>query len=82
MPEVGELCGGSVREDDYDLLKEKLVNNQLLDKLQWYLDLRRHGNVCTSGFGIGFERFMKLLLGTANVKDTIPFPRWPHNCNL
>ncbi len=82
FPEVGELCGGSLREDNYDTLKRKLIEHKLLDQLQWYLDLRRFGNVPTGGFGIGFERYLKVILGTVNIKDTIPFPRWPHRCQL
>eukprot|EP00102_Acyrthosiphon_pisum_P024603 XP_016661813.1 PREDICTED: probable asparagine--tRNA ligase, mitochondrial isoform X2 [Acyrthosiphon pisum] len=81
-PNVGELCGGSVREDDYDVLKEKLSFAGLEDKLHWYLELRKFGNVSTAGFGIGFERFLQVLLDVQNIKDTIAFPRWPHNCKM
>jgi len=81
-PNVGELCGGSVREDDYDVLKEKLSVVGLEDKLDWYLELRKFGNVSTAGFGIGFERFLQVLLDIQNIKDTIAFPRWPHNCKM
>ncbi|XP_050433878.1 probable asparagine--tRNA ligase, mitochondrial isoform X2 [Adelges cooleyi] len=79
-PNVGELCGGSVREDDYDALREKLSQIGLLDKLDWYLELRKYGNVPTAGFGIGFERFIQVLLNVQNIKDTVAFPRYPHNC--
>jgi len=78
-PEVGELAGGSVREDDYGKLERKLP---AAGNLSWYLDLRKYGNVPTSGYGMGFERFLQSVLGIDNIKDTIPFPRWPHNCNL
>ncbi|XP_076236160.1 asparagine--tRNA ligase, mitochondrial [Calliopsis andreniformis] len=78
-PEVGELVGGSMREDNYEILKSKLP---LTSNLSWYLELRKHGNAPTGGFGMGFERFLQCLLGIPNIKDTIPFPRWPHNCNL
>ncbi|XP_075235215.1 asparagine--tRNA ligase, mitochondrial [Lycorma delicatula] len=81
-PNVGELCGGGVREDNYDILKQKLMKENLDSKLDWYLQLRNFGNVRTGGFGMGFERFLQLLLGITNIKDTIPFPRWPHNCKL
>ncbi|XP_065159222.1 asparaginyl-tRNA synthetase [Atheta coriaria] len=77
-PNVGEIVGGSLREDDYYLLQEKLPT----EKLQWYLELRKFGGVPTAGFGLGFERYLQLLLGITNIKDTIPFPRWPHNCSL
>ncbi|KAH0951108.1 hypothetical protein HN011_003324 [Eciton burchellii] len=78
-PEVGELAGGSVREDDYGKLERKLP---VAGNLSWYLDLRKYGNVPTSGYGMGFERFLQSILGIDNIKDTIPFPRWSHNCNL
>ncbi|XP_039295277.1 probable asparagine--tRNA ligase, mitochondrial [Nilaparvata lugens] len=81
-PIVGEVCGGSVREDDLSRLKLKLSDSELSQKLDWYLQLRRFGNVTTGGFGAGFERIIQLVLGTTNIKDTIPFPRWPHNCQL
>lgn len=79
VPNVGELVGGSIREDNYEKLKSKLP---LTSNLSWYLELRKYGNVTTGGFGIGFERFLQCVLGISNIKDTIPFPRWPHNCNL
>lgn len=79
---VGELCGGSLREDDYENLNAKLRENKLSDKLDWYLELRKFGNVPTGGFGMGFERFLQIILGIPNIKDAIPFPRWPHNCKL
>ncbi|EZA52086.1 putative asparaginyl-tRNA synthetase, mitochondrial [Ooceraea biroi] len=78
-PEVGELVGGSVREDDYGTLERKLPP---AGDFSWYLDLRKYGNVPTAGYGMGFERFLQSVLGISNIKDTLPFPRWPHNCNL
>ncbi|XP_011880114.1 PREDICTED: probable asparagine--tRNA ligase, mitochondrial [Vollenhovia emeryi] len=78
-PNVGELVGGSMREDDYGKLQLKLPPT---GNLSWYLDLRRYGNVPTGGFGMGFDRFLQSVLGIGNIKDTVPFPRWPHNCNL
>lgn len=81
-PNVGELCGGSLREDNYIMLETKLRNEKLEEKLAWYLELRKFGNVGTGGFGMGFERFLQLILGIHNIKDTIPFPRYPHNCKL
>ncbi|KFB43767.1 AGAP001276-PA-like protein [Anopheles sinensis] len=77
VPHVGELVGGSVREDNYDRLQHKLPN---LELLQWYLDLRKFGGVTTAGFGLGFERYLSWLLNVHNIKDVIPFPRWAHNC--
>lgn len=79
VPEVGELVGGSLREDDYEKLELKLPS---AGNLSWYLDLRKYGNVPTGGFGMGFDRFLQCVLGIGNIKDTVPFPRWPHNCNL
>ncbi|KAF5294520.1 hypothetical protein FQA39_LY13374 [Lamprigera yunnana] len=78
VPNVGELIGGSLREDNYDVLKEKLPS----DELNWYLDLRTLGGVSTGGFGLGFERYLQFLLGIQNIKDVIPFPRWPHNYRM
>ncbi|XP_033210887.1 probable asparagine--tRNA ligase, mitochondrial isoform X2 [Belonocnema kinseyi] len=78
-PCVGELVGGSLREDSYEKLQSKLPPNR---NLAWYLELRKFGNVPTGGFGMGFERYLQFVLNVENIKDTIPFPRWPHNCNL
>uniref|UniRef100_A0A182IK85 asparagine--tRNA ligase n=1 Tax=Anopheles atroparvus TaxID=41427 RepID=A0A182IK85_ANOAO len=77
VPHVGELVGGSVREDSYDTLLRKIPTT---DALQWYLDLRKFGSVTTAGFGLGFERYLSWLLNVHNIKDVIPFPRWAHNC--
>ncbi|XP_011684442.1 PREDICTED: probable asparagine--tRNA ligase, mitochondrial [Wasmannia auropunctata] len=79
VPDVGELVGGSMREDDYGKLELKLPPT---GNLSWYLDLRKYGNVPTGGFGMGFDRYLQCVLGIGNIKDTVPFPRWPHNCNL
>lgn len=79
VPRVGELVGGSVREDDYERLKAKIPDKE---NLKWYLDLRKYGNVTTGGFGWGFERYLQLLLNIHSIKDVIPFPRWPHNCSM
>ncbi|XP_057319773.1 probable asparagine--tRNA ligase, mitochondrial [Microplitis mediator] len=78
-PVVGEVFGGSLREDNYQALKKKIPVNADLD---WYLDLRKYGNVPTGGFGMGYERFLQVVLGIPNIRDVIPFPRWPHNCSL
>lgn len=78
-PTVGEIIGGSVREDDISKLKAKIPKTSDLD---WYLEIRKFGNVPTAGFGMGFERFLQLLLGVPSIKDVIPFPRWPHNCKF
>ncbi|XP_071452535.1 asparaginyl-tRNA synthetase [Hetaerina americana] len=82
VPRVGELCGGSLRETDPNIIAERLKLMHLEEQLQWYTDLRRFGNVPTGGFGMGFERFLQMLLPVENIKDVIPFPRWPHNCRM
>lgn len=79
-PYVGEIVGGSVRENSYDTLKSNLPPGK--NELSWYLELRKFGSVPTAGFGMGFERYLQMLLGINNIKDTIPFPRTPHNCHL
>lgn len=79
VPFIGELCGGSVREDDYQRLCERLPAGA---DLKWYTDLRKFGGVSTGGFGIGFERYLQWLLGVVNIRDVIAFPRWPHNCGM
>lgn len=79
VPHVGELVGGSVREDDYEKLKAKLP---LDNTLNWYLDLRKYGGITTGGFGMGFERYLQWFLQIHNIKDVIPFPRWAHNCDM
>ena len=82
VPGAGELMGGSQREEDYD----KLVNrmNELgmkKDGLEWYLNLRRYGGCVHSGFGMGFERLLIYLTGVDNIRDVIPYPRTPKNCD-
>lgn len=77
MPIVGEMIGGSVRDDSYERLRSKVPDN-----MEWYLQLRKFGSIRTGGFGMGFERYMQVLLGIPNIKDVIPFPRWAHNCAM
>lgn len=79
-PNVGEIVGGSLRENDYNVLKNNLPS--IKSDLDWYLELRKFGSVPTGGFGMGFERYLQFILQVNNIKDTIPFPRWPHNCML
>ena len=76
VPGIGELVGGSQREENYDILKEKMISANLkLEDYQWYLDLRRYGGCKHAGFGIGFERFMMYISGMNNIRDVEPFPR-------
>ncbi|KAK9510029.1 hypothetical protein O3M35_004902 [Rhynocoris fuscipes] len=79
FPNVGEICGGSLRENDIKRLSTSIEN---YNGLEWYLDLRKFGNVLTGGFGLGFDRLLMSLLNISNIKDTIPFPRFPHHCQL
>uniref|UniRef100_A0A8C5EKB4 asparagine--tRNA ligase n=1 Tax=Gouania willdenowi TaxID=441366 RepID=A0A8C5EKB4_GOUWI len=82
VPGVGELCGGSLREERLDVLTAHLEDAGLEDTYDWYLDLRRFGSVPHGGFGLGFERFLQCVLGVDNIKDVIPFPRYSHSCLL
>ena len=78
LPQVGELVGGSQREERLDSLQARMQACGLnSDELQWYLDTRRFGTVPHSGFGLGFERLIQLLTGMDNIRDVIPFPRSP-----
>lgn len=82
VPGVGELCGGSLREERLNLLRARLEEVGLEDTYSWYLDLRRFGSVPHGGFGLGFERYLQCILGVDNIKDVIPFPRFSHSCLL
>lgn len=76
MPEVGELLGGSQREDDYETLKGRMAQlNMNVEDYNWYLDLRKYGSCVHSGFGVGFERLVMYLTGVQNIRDVLPFPR-------
>lgn len=83
VPGIGELMGGSQREDDYlkilERCKEKNINTA---PIQWYLDLRRFGGCYHSGFGLGFERLLMYLTGIENIRDVISFPRTPNTCDF
>ncbi|NXT06801.1 SYNM protein, partial [Prunella fulvescens] len=82
VPGVGELCGGSLREERLPFLESRLQRLGLTDAYQWYLDLRKYGSVPHGGFGMGFERYLQYILGVDNIKDVIPFPRFSHSCLL
>lgn len=76
VPGVGEIIGGSQREERYDRLRKRMEELHLnLEEYQWYLDLRRYGGVKHAGFGLGFERLIMYMTGIANIRDVIPFPR-------
>ena len=83
VPGIGELIGGSQREDNFEKLKQRIKDmNMSEEDYWWYLDLRRYGSCVHSGFGLGFERMMMFLTGIQNIRDTIPFPRTPNNCEF
>lgn len=76
VPFIGELCGGSEREVDYEKLLKKMEELKMnINSYQWYLDLRRNGSVYHSGFGLGFERLVMLVTGMTNIRDVLPYPR-------
>lgn len=78
LPRIGELIGGSQREERLELLEHRILElGQPLTAYDWYLDLRRFGSVPHSGFGLGFERLIMMLTGISNIRDVIPFPRTP-----
>lgn len=80
---IGEIIGGSQREDNFELLSKKIKDLQLSEKdYWWYLDLRRYGSCPHSGFGLGFERLMMYITGISNIRDVLPFPRTPKNCEF
>ena len=83
VPGIGEIIGGSQREENLEKLTVKMKNlNMNMDDYCWYLDLRKYGSVVHSGFGLGFERAMMYLTGMQNIRDVIPFPRTPNNCDF
>ena len=83
VPRVGEIIGGSQREDRHDVLLQRLRDSGLDEKAYWwYFDLRRYGSVPHSGFGLGLERMMMYLTGLKNIRDVIPFPRTPGNAEF
>jgi asparaginyl-tRNA synthetase len=78
VPRIGEIIGGSEREDRLHVLKNRIAEIGLDEKdYWWYLDLRRFGGAPHAGFGLGFERLMLLVTGMQNIRDVIPFPRYP-----
>ena len=82
-PGIGEIIGGSQREEDYDKLISRMQElNMPLENYEWYLDLRKYGSCVHSGFGLGFERAIMYLTGMQNIRDVLPFPRTPKNCEF
>jgi len=83
FPQIGEIIGGSVREEDYDkLIGEIEARNIPMKDMWWYLDTRRFGTAPHAGFGLGFERLMLFVTGMQNIRDVIPFPRTPKNADF
>lgn len=83
FPQIGEIIGGSEREESYDKLLTRMKEIGMnLEHYQWYLDTRRFGSVPHSGFGLGFERLLLFVTGMANIRDVIPFPRYPKNATF
>ena len=80
FPGIGEIVGGSQREERYDVLKDKMAAMDIsAEELYWYLDLRKFGTCVHSGFGLGFERLVQFVTGMGNIRDVIPYPRTPGN---
>ena len=83
FPGIGEIVGGSQREERYDVLVNKMkALGMEEEELWWYLDLRKFGTAVHSGFGLGFERLVQFTTGMNNIRDVIPFPRTPQNANF
>ena len=83
VPGIGEIIGGSQREDDYEILRNRMIECGLNEEdYEFYLDLRKYGSARHAGFGLGFERCVMYLTGMGNIRDVIPFPRTVGNCDL
>lgn len=83
VPEIGEIIGGSQREDDLEVLDARMDEvGTSKESLAWYRDLRRYGTVPHSGFGLGFERLIMYVTGIENIRDVIPFPRYPGHADF
>lgn len=77
VPTVGEICGGSQREENYEVLKTKMEELGNKEGLEWYLNLRKYGGCIHSGFGLGFDRLLMYITGISNIRDSEPYPRTP-----
>jgi len=83
LPKLGEIIGGSQREDDLDKLMARMKEKGMdPEEYWWYLDLRRYGTAPHSGFGLGFERLVQFVTGMENIRDVIPFPRTPKHAGF
>jgi asparaginyl-tRNA synthetase len=83
-PGIGEIIGGSQREDRLDVLTQKIIDMGVgtPEDYRWYLELRKYGTVPHAGFGVGFERLLMYITGIENIRDVLPFPRTPKNCEF
>jgi asparaginyl-tRNA synthetase len=83
FPKIGEIIGGSQREENYDKLIGRIRELEIPEKdMWWYLETRKFGTAPHSGFGLGFERLMLFVTGMSNIRDVIPFPRTPQNADF
>jgi asparaginyl-tRNA synthetase len=83
FPQIGEIIGGSVREENYDKLMGEIERRNIpMKDMWWYLDTRRFGTCPHGGFGLGFERLVLFVTGMQNIRDVIPFPRTPKNAEF
>ncbi len=83
FPQIGEIIGGSVREENLEKLKAEIARRHIpMKDMWWYLDTRKYGTCPHGGFGLGFERLILFVTGMANIRDVIPFPRTPHNADF
>jgi asparaginyl-tRNA synthetase len=83
VPGVGEIIGGSQREERYDVLKKRIEEMGMdPEDYKWYLEIRKYGGVKHAGFGLGFERILMYLTGMGNIRDVMPFPRTPKSAEF
>jgi len=83
VPGIGEIIGGAQREERIDILRANMQEDDLsLEDYSWYLDLRKYGSCPHAGFGMGFERMLMFVTGMKNIRDVLPFPRTPGNCEF
>lgn len=78
----GEICGGSLRENDAGILRDRLQGIGQSEELNWYIELREFGCVPHGGYGIGLDRLLQAILGVENIREIVPFPRWAHHLSM
>ena len=78
----GEVCGGSLRENDADVLRKNIENIGRSEELKWYIELREFGSVPHGGYGIGLDRLLQAITGIENIREVVPFPRWAHHLSM